>query len=517
VLLIACANLANLMLARASAKRREVAIRMSLGASRGRLLRQILLESAVLAACGAILGAALAQPLSRALVHSLDTSQGAIQLAIVTDWRVLLFAGAASVATCVIFATLPALRSSSAQPLTSLKSGERGVVGNRERFSAQRTMVIAQIAVSMILLAGALLFIRSYRNLLTLNPGMRENNITIAFPTPNVKPENLEAFERQLVAAVRAIPGVENAAATTFIPLTGGGWVHDVEVGAAGGSSNFSYVSPTFFATMGIPVLEGRNFTDDDTMDKPLVVVVNQAFVRKYVPAGSPLGVQVRVQPEPGFPPRICQIIAVVPDTKYADLRSDPPTQVFAPMAQLPAMGLLGWGMLIASRDPVAAQAAVQRMVDAQFPGTQIQFSDFQQGILDHLVGDRMMARLAGFFGILAALLVIVGLHGVLSYVLAQRRGEIGIRMALGANRGRVVAAMLRDSCLMLGIGLVAGTALALLAGRGVRTLLFGLKPGDPVTLVGAAALLALVTVVASLIPSLRAANVNPVEVLRAE
>jgi predicted permease len=517
VLLIACANLANLMLARASVKRREVAIRMSLGASRGRLLRQILLESALLAACGAILGVALAQPLSRALVHSLDTSQGAIQLSIVADWRVLLFAVAASVATCVIFATLPALRSSSAEPLTSLKSGERGVVGDRERFSVERTMVITQIAVSMVLLVGALLFVRSYRNLLALNPGIRESNITIGnfvFPSAKVKLDNLA----QLVDAVRAIPGVDNAAATTRIPLSGQDWSHDVEVGAIAGPSKFTYVSPAFFATMGIALLQGRNFTEDDTNGKPLVLIVNQAFVRKYVGGLSPLGVQVRVRPEPLYPARTCRIVAVIPDTKYADLRADPPPQAFAPVAQLPMTAQnQGMAILIASRDPVAMQSAVQHMLEAEYPDTQMQFSDFQQGILDHLVGDRMMARLAGFFGALAALLVVVGLHGVLSYFLAQRRGEIGIRMALGASRGRVVAAMLRDSCLLLWMGLVAGTALALLAGRGASTLLFGLKPWDPVTLAGAAVLLAMVTVVASAVPSLRAANVNPVDALRAE
>ena len=517
VLLIACANLANLMLARASVKRREVAIRMSLGASRGRLLRQMLLESALLAACGAMLGAALAQPLSRALVHSLDTGQGAVQLAIVADWRVLLFAAAASVATCVLFATLPALRSSRAEPLTSLKSGERGVVGNRERFSVQRAMVITQIAVSMVLLVGALLFVRSYRNLLTLNPGIRENNITIgnfAFPGANVKLDNLA----QLVDAVRAVPGVDNAAATTRIPLSGQDWSHDIEVESIAGPSKFTYVSQTFFATMGIPLLEGRNFTQYDTSGRPLVVIVNQAFVRKYVRGPSPLGVQVRVRPEPMYPERTCQIVGVVPDTKYADLRADPPPQAFVPVAQLPEMAQTqGMSLLIASRDPVAAQSALQHMLDARYPGLGMQFSDFQQGILDHLVGDRMMARLAGFFGILAALLVVVGLHGILSYFVAQRRSEIGIRMALGASRGRVVAAMLHDSCLMLGIGLVAGTALALLAGRGASALLFGLKPWDPLTLAAAAALLALVTFVASFVPSLRAANVNPVDSLRAE
>ncbi len=521
VLLIACANLANLMLARASVKSREVAIRMSLGATRGRLLRQTLMESALLAACGAALGAALAQPLSRALVNSLNTSQSMIHLTIVPDWRVLLFAAAAAAATCVIFGTLPALRSTSAQPLASLKSGERGVVGNRERFSMQRGLVIAQIAVSMVLLVGALLFVRSYRNLLTLNPGIRESGITVGFfgfQSANVKPENLAEYKRQLVDAVRAIPGIENAGATTNIPLGGSSWGHHVDVGAADGESRFTYVSPTFFATMGIPLLEGRNFSDRDTNMGPLVLIVNQAFVRRYVSAPSPLGVQVHVRPEPQYPERTYEIIGVVPDTKYGDLREDPPTQAFVPAAQLPVSAQRpGAGMLIASRDPAAARLAVRHKLEERFPGIQMQFYDFQQGILDHLVGDRMMARLSGFFGVLAALLVVVGLHGVLSYFLAQRRGEIGIRMALGASRGRVVAAMLQSACVMLAGGLVAGTVLALIATRGASSLLFGLKPWDPVTLVGAAVLLAVVTLVASLIPSMRAANVNPMDSLRAE
>jgi predicted permease len=291
VLLIACANLANLMLARASGKRREVAVRIALGASRGRLLRQILLESALLAACGVILGTVLAQPLSRALVRSLNTSHDTVHLAMATDWRVLLFAAAAGIATCVIFAAVPALRSTGEDPVTSLKSGARGVVGNRERSSLQRFMVISQIGVSMVLLVGALLFVRSYRNLLAISPGFRESVTTGYFGLPsNLKPEGLEDYKRQLVDAVRAIPGVESAAATTNVALSGAIWQHDVEVGTVAGSSMFTYVSPTFFATMGIPLLGGRNFTEYDTNDKPLVLIVNQAFVRKYVRGLSPLG-----------------------------------------------------------------------------------------------------------------------------------------------------------------------------------------------------------------------------------
>ena len=521
VLLIACANLANLMLARASVKRREVAIRMSLGASRGRILRQILLESALLAACGAGLGVALAQPLSRALVSSLESSQNAIHLTIVADWRVLLFAAAAASATCVIFGTFPALRSSSTEPLTSLKSGERGVAGNRERFFVQRAMVITQIAVSMVLLVGALLFVRSYRNLMTVNPGIRESGITIGyfdFPSANIRLENLAAFKRQLVDEVRAIPGIENVGATTNIPLSGATWGHHVTVGSVDGPSRFTYVSPGFFATLGIPLLEGRNFTDRDTNDNPLVLIVNQAFVRRYVSASSPIGVQVRVRPEPQYPARTYEIVGVVPNTRYSEFREDPQVQAFVPIAQLPvtAQGP-GVAMLIASRDPDTAQPAVRQMLDKEHPGTEVQFSSFQQDIFDRLVGDRMMARLSGFFGVLAALLVVVGLHGVLSYFLARRRSEIGIRIALGASRGRVVAAMLRNACVMLGAGLIAGTALALVASREASTLLFGVKPWDPLTLAGAAVLLAVVTLVASLIPSLRAANVNPVDSLRAE
>ncbi len=521
VLLIACANLANLMLARASVRKREVAIRMSLGASRGRLLRQILLESVLLAVCGATLGVALAQPLSHMLVNSLNTSQSAIHLTIAADWRVLLHAAAAAVATCVIFGTLPALRSTNVEPLSALKSGGRGVVGSRERFSLQCGVVVTQIAVSMVLLVGAVLFVRSYRNLLTLNPGMRESGITtgyFGFPSANIKPENLADFKRQLVDEVRALPGVDDAAATTNTPLSGSTWGHHVEVGGVDGPSRFTYISPGYFDTMGISLLEGRKFTNHDTNDNPLVLIVNQNFVRRYIGAASPLGVQVRVRPEPLYPARTYQIVGVVPDTYYSDLREGPQVQAFVPLAQLPVPAQGPWmAMLIAARDPGAAQLAVRHMLDQRHPGIQMEFHDFQQGIFDHLVGDRLMARLSGFFGMLAALLVVVGLHGVLSYFLAQRRSEIGIRMALGASRGRVVADILRSACIMLILGLLAGSVISLFATREASTLLFGLKPWDPVAFAGAAALLAAVTVVASLVPSMRAANVNPIEALRAE
>jgi len=521
VLLIACANLANLMLARASMKKREVAIRMALGASRGRILRQILLESALLAACGAVLGAAIAQPLSRALVTSLDTSQNTIHLTIVADWRVMLFAAAAATATCLLCATVPAMRSTNTDPVASMQLGERGIVGNRERFSLQRTMVIAQIAVSMVLLVGALLFVRSYRNLLTVNPGMRESGISIGyfgFPPARNKPEALAAYKRQLVDDVRALPGIENATATTNVPLSGSSWGHTIQMGSLEGPSRFTYVSPTYFATLGIPLLTGRNFTERDTIDAPLVLIVNRAFIRKYIADGSPIGKQVHVLPEPQYPERTYQIIGTIPDTKYWDLRENSQPIAFVPIDQFPvtAQGP-GTALMFASPNPAVAQQAVRRMFEEKQPGTMMQFYNFQQGILDNLVGDRMMARLSGFFGILAGLLVAVGLYGMLSYFLAQRRGEIGIRMALGASRGRVIGSMLRDASIMLLVGLVVGTTLAVLAGRGASTMLFGLNPWDAATLASAAVLLGIVTLASSLLPAWKAANVDPITCIRVE
>jgi predicted permease len=521
VLLIACANLANLMLARASARQREMAIRMALGAARGHLLRQVFLESALLALTGAALGVALAQPLSRLLVMALNTSQGSIQLSIVTDWRVLLFAASVAILTCVIFGTFPALRGTHADPISSLKSGERGTTGGRERFAVQRLMVITQIAVSMVLLVGALLFVRSYRNLMTLDPGMRVAGITVGYfdyPKANLKPENEAAFRRQLVDQVRAIPGIQNAAATTNVPLSGSSWSHAVHVNSNEGSSRFSYVSPTYFATLGMSFRSGRNFTPADTPGSPLVLIVNQAFVRKYLGDSQPIGQLVHVMPEPQYPERTYEIVGTIADTKSNNLRRDSEPIAFVPIDQLPSTAQgPGTAMLIASADGPSAISAIRHNLEAQYPEMRLQFFDFQQSIEDGLVGDRMMAMLSGFFGLLAALLVAVGLYGVLSYLITRRRNEIGIRIALGAHRWRVIALVMRDTAAMLIAGVAAGTLLALLAGRAAGTMLFGLQSYDPVTMAFAVILLVLIAALASWLPARTAANLDPVSALRSE
>jgi predicted permease len=521
VLLIACANLANLMLARASARQREMAIRMALGASRGRLLRQLLIGSSLLAISGAVIGVSLAQPLSRLLVASLSTSDYSIQLSIVTDWRVLLFAAGVAVLTCIVFGTFPAMRGTSVDPISSLKSGERGTAGSRERFSVQRLLVITQIAVSLVLLVGALLFVRSYRNLMTIDPGFRESGITVGFfgyPLEKIKPENEAAFKRQLVDDVGSVAGVQNAAGTTNVLLSGGTWSHGVRVGAAEGSSRFTYVSPSYFATMVIPLLTGRGFAETDRADTPYVLIVNQAFVRKYLGATQPLGQLVQVMPEPQYPARTYQVVGTVADTKYNDLRKEPEPMAFVPIEQLPATAQGPWlAMMIASPDAAAAITAIRHTIASRHPDMVLQFQDFQQGIHDSLVGDRMMAMLSGFFGLLAALLVVIGLYGVLSYFITQRRSEIGIRIALGAHRWQVIGLVMRDTASMLVIGVVLGTALALIAGRAATTMLFGLKPYDIATLTFAILLLGIIAVLASWLPARKASRLNPVDALRCE
>jgi len=521
VLLIASANLANLMLARSSRRRREMAIRMALGATRARLLRQMLIESALLAFCGAGLGVALAQPLSKALVASLDTTGNSIHLAVTVDWRVLLFAAGVGVATCVLCGTLPAFRSSKTEPVTSMRSGERGVMGNRERFWIQRAMVVTQVAVSMVLLVGALLFVRSYRNLATMNPGFRASGVVLGyfgFGHLQMKQENLAAFKRQLVEEVRALPGIDNATATNNAPLSGGSWGHTVDVGELNGASKFSYVSPTYFATLDIPILTGRRFTEQDSIDTPYVLIVNQAFIRHYIRSSSPIGQHVHVRPEQDYPERTYEIVGTIPDTKYGDLREDPPPAAFVPADQVPVTGQRpGMTLMISARDAAGVERTVRQLFEQKHPGINMQFASFEQGIRDGLVGDRLMAMLSGAFGMLAELLVIIGLYGVLSYFLSQRRGEIGIRLAFGASRGRVTRESLLGALKMLAIGLFVGALLTLLAGRQASTMVYGLKPWDPPTLIAAAALLGVVTVLTSLGPALKAANVNPIETLRAD
>ena len=518
VLLIACANLANLTLARASTREREIAIRLALGASCGRLMRQLLSESGLLAAAGVAIGIGLAQSLSRVLASSLSTESDPVELAVATDWRVLLFAAAAGALTCAIFGALPALRATNAEPVAAMKAGGHGMTGSRERFSLQRLMVIAQISVSLVLLVGALLFVRSFRNLMTFDPGMREAGITMAtfeFEKPAVADAEYVELQRRLLDEVRSVPGVVNAATTTMLPLAGAGWSLGVHIGSVEDGSKFTWVSPGYFETMGIRLIEGRDFDRNDTRSSQRVAVVNHTFVRQFLGGADPIGKTLRTSPEPDYPSTVYEIVGIIADTKYSNLRDETPPMTFAPASQYPERG--PWTAIMIYSNAPAAIAAVKHTVAQKHPEIVMEFTDFQARIRDGMTRDRLMAMLAGFFGLLAMILAVVGLYGVISYLVTRRRNEIGIRLALGASRGHVVRMVMREAGWLLVIGLVTGTALSLAAGRSAGSLLFGLKPYDPLTLAAASALLAAIAALASFLPARRASKLDPMIALRDE
>jgi predicted permease len=518
VLLIACANLANLMLSRASAREREMAVRLAIGASRGRLLRQLLAEGALLAVIGAAIGTGLARVLSRVLVASLSTENAAVYLPIETNWHVLLFAALVAALTCAVFGVAPALRATKADPMSAMKSGGRGGTPDRERFLFQRLMVVTQIAVSLVLLVGALLFVRSFRNLMTVDPGMRQAGITVmrlGFLKAGVTPDRYEQFKRELLEEVRAVPGIMSAATTTYVPMLGGSWGHRVRTRFGDGSSKFSWVSPGYFTTLGIPLLAGRDFNENDSATSVRVAVVNQTFVRQLLGGASPIGQRLRTAEEPNYPSTEFEIVGVLRDTKYNSLRGETPPMAFAPASQLP--NERPWTAIMIHSDmlPASAGASIRRAIAERHPEIVMDFSDFQGRIREGLMRERLMATLSGFFGLLAAMLVTVGLYGVVSYLVARRRQEIGIRIAMGAPRQRVVGMVMREAGRLLSIGLVIGGGLSLAAGRSAGSLLFELTPYDPFTLTAATVLLVIIVAAASFLPARRAAAIDPMVALR--
>jgi predicted permease len=520
VLLIACANLANLMLARAAAREREIAVRLALGATRLRLLRQLIAESALLAVLGMAGGIVLAHVLSRVLVWSISAGDSPVNLPITTDWRVFGFAATATALTCLIFGAAPALRATRVQEGGAMKATGRGLTSGRERFSLQRLMVVTQIAVSLVLLFAALLFVRSFNNLMNFDPGIREQGVTVAYmeyPQSHVPPDHLGEFKRRLLDEVRSVPGVTTAATTTMVPLLNGSWGHHVHVGALYGPSKFTWVSPGYFQTMGVTLLTGRDFTDNDTAATGRVAVVNQNFVRQFVGDDHPIGKTVRTDPEPGYPSTVYEIVGVIPDTQYNDLRGATPAMVFAPETQYPAQGPYAAMMVHSNAAPAAIIAGVKSKMAETHPEITLGFYDFQQEIRNRLVPERLMAMLSGFFGLLAALLAMVGLYGVISFIVTRRQNEIGIRVALGARRGQIVSMVMREAALLVVIGSAIGIALSIVAGASASSLLFGMKSYDPTTLAAATGLLAVIAASASLIPALRAARLDPMDALRCQ
>jgi putative ABC transport system permease protein len=523
VLLIACANLANLMLARASAREREVGVRLAMGASRLRLIRQMLVESLLLAAIGALLGAGLAQMLSRFLVAFLSTQGSPLFMDLRADWRVFAFTAGLAIFTCVLFGLTPALRSTRVAPASVLKAAGRGMTSGRERFGLRRVLVVSQVALSLVLLVGSLLFVRTLRNLVTLDPGFRQDGVIVAaidITRLNIAADQRQSFKRDLLERIRALPGMDSAADAGIVPISGNGWNENLFIEGdenRKGMSFFNRVSPDYFKTMRTALLAGRDFDNHDTATSPKVAIVNETFVRKFLNGQNPVGARFREDVFIGRATPMYQIIGFVKDTKYRDYREEPAPQVYVTAAQDDRPDNFPQFLIHASVPPSVAIPAIKETILQSGPQAIIDFHTLQTQIRDSLLRERLMATLSGFFGFLAVVLATIGLYGVISYTVARRTNEIGVRVALGAQRAHVIRMIMREAGLMLAIGIAVGGALSLLAGRTATSLLYGLKPHDPVTLTIAVVALSTVAAGASFLPALRAAGLDPMVALREE
>ena len=516
VLLIACANLSNLMLARAGAREREFAVRLALGAARTRLISQTLTEGLLLAGMGAASGLTLASLLSRAILHFLETSENRLHLDLTPDWRLLLFTAAVASLTCILLSLAPALRASRGQPAEAMKSGTRGLTTDRSRFAFQRLLVVLQVSISLILVAGAFLFAASFRRLVTLDPGFRAQGLLQASFELG-KQNSQETVVRQLLAEVRATPQVESAAATTNFLISSGMWSLVVRSDAMTRDSRFTWVSPGFFPTLGTPLLKGRDFNPNDVRTSPKVAVVNEVFARLYFPASDPIGKTFRTLPEPDYPEAEYEIVGLAKNTRYLTLQAAEPPMVYAPVTQFP-LGVAGTMIFIRSSAPLSAvEAAVRSRIAAWRPGTEVEVHRFQQIIADSLIRERLLAVLSGFFGLLAALLATIGLYGILAYQTVRRRNEIGIRLALGATRARVIQLILREAALLVSVGLLIGLVGALAIGEAASSLLFDISARDPFQLAAAALALAVAAAIGSIVPARHASRLDPMHALREE
>jgi len=522
VLLIACANLANLMLARATAREREIAVRLAIGASRGRIVRQLLAESLLIAAVGAAAGAMLAQWLSRFLVSFLTTDNNRIFVALSLDWRIFAFTAALAVLTCLIFGLAPAMRATGTAPAAAMKTGSRGSTDGRERFGLRRALVVAQVALSLVLVVGAVLFVRSLRNLVTLDAGFQQNGILVVnmdLRRASVPEERRRALFADITAKLAAIPGVSSAAQVYIMPVSGSGWNNNIIINGKKYTENVNIneVSAGYFRTMGTPILAGRDFDERDTPGGEKVVIVTQLFTQKYFGGQNPIGQTFQIDEPPGQPQPLCRIIGVVKDTKYTDLREEFTPLAFFASSQAEKPDPFLQVALRSSAPLTSITPAVTAVLGQVNSNIVVQFQTLTTLVRDSLMRERLMATLSGFFGALAALIATIGLYGVMSYMVARRRNEIGIRIALGADRASVVRMVMREAGLLLAGGVVVGTALAIAAARTAATLLFGLHPGDPATLAMAAVGLGSVAMLASYLPALRAARLEPTEALREE
>jgi predicted permease len=536
VLLIACANVAGLLIARATSRQKEIAIRLAMGAGRIRIIRQLLVESLLLAGAGGVLGLALALWTDRVLLAFVPSDTASLKLSATPDWRILLFTSAVALLTGLIFGFAPALQSTKPDVAPTLKDTVGGIVGGGAGVRLRKGLVAAQVTLSLLLLVGAGLFIRSLRNLRDLGPGFSSDNL-VAF---NVDPslngyssDRAKIFYRQLTDAINAVPGVRSVGLASLRILEDDEWDQWVTVegyhpAAAQTPDPFmNSVGPGYFATMGVPILCGRDFTPKDSESQqhgekpddtsPRVVIVNEKFAKRFFGSGvKALGRRVGFGIDPNTKTDM-QIVGVVKDIKYTNLRDEIPIQMFEPyMADRDVSGMTMY--VRTSMNPEQFFSAVRgkvRELDANLPLYSMRTMENQ--ISNSLLVERLIATLSTVFGCLATLLATIGLYGVMAYTVARRTREIGIRMALGAFQKHVIWMVMREVLALVAIGIVAGLAASVVLTRLVQTQLFGIAAYDPTTLILAASGLAAVACAAGYVPALRASRIDAMRALRYE
>jgi predicted permease len=424
----------------------------------------------------------------------------------------------------VLFGLPSALHATRTDPIVAMKSGGRGTGAGGGRSALRHALVVAQVALSLVLLITALLFSRSLGNLLTENVGFQAEGLvsaSLAFARLAPSPERIPVLRRALVDRVRAIPGVESATETGSVPFTGSGGGNNVWLETAGSpapqSVTINEVGAEYFKTLGTPVLDGRAFDDRDTLSSPKVVIVNEAFARAFPTPGRLVGLTLRREATPTEPETTSTIVGVTRDAKFWDVRDEFEPTVFMPRLQQDGPGPNARILLRTHLPMATVTAAVTRAVGEVNPEIGLQFQELTAEIKTSLLRDRLMAMLSGFFGVLAALLATIGLYGVLSYTVARRRNEFGIRTALGASRRHVIGMVLRETMGLVSIGLAIGSVLAFGAARAAGTLLFGLTPQDPTAIAAAITILVVAALAASYLPARRAAHADPTQALRGE
>ena len=507
VLLIVCANVANLLLSRATTRRREIAVRVSMGATRGRLVRQLLTESVLLSTLGGLIGVVAGYWVRGLLTFGQEAP---------VDWHVLSFAAGLSVVTGVVFGLAPALRATSVDLSGAMKEQSRSVI--RAQSWSSRVLLIAQVAMSLVLLVGAGLFLRTLHNLQAVDVGFNADNLLAFRLNPQLNrydaDRTLQMYDR-MEEALHALPGVSSIALTQSMFLSGSTSISSVNTPGQPKEQNvyMMRVSSAFFDTLQIPIVDGRPFADRDRQDAPPVVIINETAARLLFPGGSAVGRRLGFSPEKN---QEYEVVGVVRDTKYASLRLPAPATLNQSYLQSPGRSMTF--MLRTQSNPEALMDAVRAAVNRVDPGLPITNMTTQMTQIEGRVGqERLFAVAYASFGGLALILACVGLFGVMSYSVARRTNEIGVRMALGAQRVDIVRMVLGESMLLVAIGIALGLGAAAASGRFVTALLFGLPPTDLVTMTIAMLLMTVVAALAAYLPARRASHVDPLVALRIE